>query len=147
LWQHTTTGTNAVYPALISWNDSTDLIVKHTNQSDAGNKWFIKSFLFDTPDLTGMNTLTVSQELIKIGNITQQPGWAVFPMKNNSEGSRYSGSVNTSDTSKYVWSQTFSAGTLDSAADYIGIQIQVYNTTSNTKNDGFRIKPPTFTVT
>lgn len=147
LWQHTTTGTNAVYPALISWNDSTDLIVKHTIQSDAGNKWFIKSFLFDTPDLTGMNTLTVSQELIKIGNITQQPGWAVFPMKNNSEGSRYSGSVNTSDTSKYVWSQTFSAGTLDSAADYIGIQIQVYNTTSNTKNDGFRIKPPTFTVT
>jgi hypothetical protein len=147
LWQHQTTTTNSVFPALISWNDSADMIVKNTNQSDAGNKWFIKSFLFDTPDLTGMNTLTVSQDMIKIGNITQQPNWSVFPIRNNSDGARYSGSVNTSDTSKYVWSQTFSAGELDSAADYMGIQIQVYNTTSNTKDDGFRIKPPTFTVT
>ena len=147
LWTHVTTGTNSVYPALISFNDSDDMIVKCTNQSNAGNKNYFKSFVYDTPELTGMNTLVFEQDIIKIGTgVTTAPTVRLFPVRNALEGAGVSTSTTNSST-KWTFTHTFSANDLDSDVNFIGSSINMVNNTGADKNSGIRIKPPVFTVT
>ncbi len=147
LWTHITTGSNTVFPALISYNDSDDMIVKCTNQTGADNKNYFKSFVYDTPELTGMNTLVFQQDIMKIGTgVTTAPTVRLYPVRKALAGTGLSTSA-TSDSTKWTFTYTFSANTLDSDVNFIGSTINMHNNTGADKNSGIRIKPPVFTVT
>jgi hypothetical protein len=147
LWTYVTTGTNSVYPALISFNDSDDMIVKCTNQAGTSNASFHKSFVYDTPELTGMNTLVFQQDIEKIGTgVTTSPDVRLYPVRKGLEGYGYN-TTETSDSTKWTYTYTFNANVLDSDVNFIGSTIQMRNNTGADKNSGIRIKPPVFTVT
>ena len=148
LWTYVTTGTNNGYPALISFNDSDDMVVKCTNQSVAANKSYMKSFVYDTPELTGMNTLVFQQDIEKIGTgMTTPPIVNLYPIKKNSAGAKLVATRSDTDSTKWSYSYTFNPNVLDSDVNFIGSSIIVRNNSGADKNSGAKIKPPAFTVT
>jgi len=147
LWTRATTSLNSTHPALISFNDSDDMIVKCTNNPQAGNLDFFKSLVYDTPELTGMNTLTFQQDIEKIGTgVATSPTVRLFPIKKSLPGSGLLTSQ-TSDSTKWTYTYTFNANVLDSDVNFIGSTILFRNNTGADANSGVRIKPPVFTKT
>ena len=148
LWTYVTTATNGAYPALISFNDSDNMIVKCTNQSGAANKNYMKSFVYDTPELTGMNTLVFQQDIEKIGTgMTTAPTVYLYPIKKNAEGIRLATTRTEPTSDLWRFSYTFPTNYLDSDVNFMASSIIVYNNNAADKNSGAKIKPPAFTVT
>ena len=149
LWPYITTGYNTGYPALISFNDSDDMVVKCTNASDAANKSFGKSLVYDTPELTGMTQIVFQQDIEKIGTgMTTPPTVYLYPIKKNQDGQYYTTTRSDTDSTKWSYSYTFHVNhQLDSDVNFMGSSIQIYNNSGSDKNSGAKIKPPTFTVT
>ena len=147
LWSRATTSLNSTQPALISFNDSDDMIVKCTNNPLANGIDFFKSLVYDTPELTGMNTLSFQQDIEKIGTgMTTAPTVRLFPIKNNAAGIYHTTSV-ASDSTKWRFTTTFNSNILDSDVNFMGSSIVIRNDSGADKNSGARIKPPVFTKT
>lgn len=108
----------------------------------------MKSFVYDTPELTGMNTLVFQQDIEKIGTgMTTPPIVNLYPIKKNSAGVKLTTTRSDTDSTKWSYSYTFNSNVLDSDVNFIGSSIIVYNNSGADKNTGAKIKPPAFTVT
>ena len=144
LWQPLTTAIGNAYNCLISYNDSNgNMIAQCTN--NINNEYFMKSFIFKTPDLTGSTTLDFSMDITRSRSdyLTTNPVVSLFNIINGSQGTRHTASVSlTDDTWTFTRSQT---GFYDNS-DYIGVTIRLYNPTGASYLDKYTITDPTFTV-
>ena len=144
LWPETTTAVNQAVPFLIGYNDSSDMIVRGTNASSHVSKWYSKSFVFDTPDLTGTDTLNFSIDISKTANLLTNPQVYLWNYRNNTHGNRVNATLNQSGN---LLTYSSAITDYDSDINFIGCFINLNNYNGSSVADYYRIQPPTITAT
>lgn len=144
LWQPLTTSIGSAFNCLISYNDSNGNMIAQCS-NNINNQYFMKSFIFKTPDLSGSTTLDFNMDITRSRSdyLTNNPEVSLFSILNGSQGTRHQTIRSlTGDTWTFTRSQT---GFYDNA-DYIGVTIRLYNPTGASYLDKYTISDPTFTV-
>ena len=144
IWPETSTTANNVVPCLLSYNDSSDMIVRCTNFSSAINRWYSKSFIFDTPELTGTDTLNFSINISKTATLSTNPQVYLWNYRNNNYGNRITATLNQSGN---LLTYSTAITDYDSDINFIGCFINLNNYSGANVSDYWRIQPPTITAT
>ena len=136
----------APFSALLSYNNAAgDMVVMLSSAAEA-NKYHLKSFVFQLPDLSSATSLATSYTITRSSSaLTDVPTSTMYLIKNNLSGADSDETVSRT-TSGNVHSYFKTVTNLDPNARFMGIKIVLRSGSGRTVADTYTISAPTFTV-
>ena len=146
LWSQQSVTLGAPFSALLSYNNAAgDMVVMLSSAAEA-NKYHLKSFVFQLPDLSSATSLATSYTITRSSSaLTDVPTSTMYLIKNNLSGADSDETVSRT-TSGNVHSYFKTVTNLDPNARFMGIKIVLRSGSGRTVADTYTISAPTFTV-